>query len=172
MHGLTGLVLVNGPRDSVQGPRAQALFQGDMDIVYKTRGRFHSVPEIWSCLRTVREGWIYCIDLGVPAAFLAAVRRYLPPRVRLALELGDPMGPLLAGQPQPWLRACADLADRVVPGLADRLVFRGSYLARYFRKIMFHRGPPVWTWLPDGVDTARFRPRRQDPAVNALRRRH
>jgi glycosyltransferase involved in cell wall biosynthesis len=169
--GVIGLVLVNGPPDSVQGPRARALFGTDAPILYKTRGRLGSLPETSAALRVLAGGWIYGIDLGIPAAVLAALRRTMAPPVRLAYEIGDPARPLLAGQARPWWQvALAHQLDRRLPPRADRLVFRGSYLADYFTGIATRKPLPPWIWLPDGVDPARFRPRRRDPDVVALRR--
>jgi glycosyltransferase involved in cell wall biosynthesis len=168
---LIGLVLVNGPPDSVQGPRARALFGADAPILYKTRGRIGSIPEIRNALRALSGGWIYAIDLGIPAAVLAALRRRRTPPVRLAYEIGDPAQPLLAGQGRPsWQVALAHQLDRRLPAQADRLVFRGSYLADTFETIAARRPLPPWFWLPDGVDPTQFRPRRHDPDVVALRR--
>jgi glycosyltransferase involved in cell wall biosynthesis len=166
------LVLVNGPPESVQGPRARMLFGDGTRIVYKERGRLGSARAIRLALNEVREGWIYCIDLGIPSAPLSALRRRRRPRVRLAFELGDPARPLLANQARPRSHvALADLMDRVLPACADRLIFRGSYLADYFQGLR-RRPLPPWIWLPDGVDPAVFRPRRDDPQVAALRRTH
>ncbi len=166
------LVLVNGPPGSVQAPRAHALFGDRSRILYKERGRFGSIRAIRSALKEVREGWIYCIDLGFPSAPLAALRRAVSPQVRLAYELGDPARPLLANQsvPAPQV-ALAHWLDRQLPIRADRLVFRGSYLADYFRSIAPRPMPPS-LWLPDGVDPALFRPRGDDPEVGSLRRLH
>ena len=168
-----GLVLVNGPFDSVQGPRARALFGGSAPILYKERGRFGSIRPVWSALRAFRGGWIYCIDLGVPAAPLAAVRRRLGPGVRLVYEIGDPARPLLENQGRPpWEVAVADRLDRSLPARADRLVFRGSYLAESFRSIAPGGALPPWAWVPDGADLTVFTPKRDDPAVAGLRERH
>jgi len=168
-----GLVLVNGPADSVQGPRARALFEGRARVVYKERGRVGSARPVWSALREARGGWVYCIDLGIPAAPLAAVRRGLRPGVRLVYEIGDPARPLLENQRRASLEvALADWMDRRLPGRADGLVFRGSYLAEYFREIAPGRALPPWVWIPDGVDPAAFRPMRDDPSVVELKRKH
>jgi len=168
-----GLVLVNGPADSVQGPRARALFGGSARVVYKEGGRVGSARPFWAALRGHRGGWVYCIDLGIPAAPLAALRRRLGPRVRLVYEIGDPARPLLENQRRPaWEVAAADRLDRWLPARADRLVFRGSYLADYFAALAPGRTLPPWLWLPDGADMGVFAPRRTDPAVAALRRRH
>jgi len=167
------LVLVNGPPDSVQGPRARALFGGEAPIVYKEHGRLGSLAAITAALREVSAGWIYCIDLGCPGALLAVLRRWLPPGVRLVFEIGDPARPLLANMARPfWEVAVAHGFDRRLPALADRLVFRGSYLAEYFASISPRRRLTRWIWLPDGVDCDVFRPRRDDPDVAALRRVH
>jgi glycosyltransferase involved in cell wall biosynthesis len=166
------LVLVNGPAGHVQGPRARALFP-EARIVYKEGGRTGSAAAIWSAVRETRRGWIYCIDLGFPSSLLAAVRRVLPPGVRLAYEIGDPMKPLFAaGQRSRGEVAIAHAFDRFLPAVADRLVFRGSYLADYFRGIHAGRTFPPWTWLPDGVDTSVFLSRREDEDVKALRKAH
>src|SRR5438132_4427311 len=132
-----GLVLVNGPACSVQGPRARALFGGGGGrIVYKERGRLGSIGPIWSALRRQSTGWVYCIDLGIPAAPLAALRKRLRPTVRLIFEIGDPARPLLENQSRPAIAvALADRLDRRLPVRADHLVFRGSYLADYFTSI-------------------------------------
>jgi len=167
------LVLVNGPADSVQGPRARALFGDTARIVYKERGRIGSARPVWSALSALRAGTIYCIDLGIPAAPLAALRRKAGPKVSLVYEIGDPARPLLANQKRPgWEVAVAHGLDRRLPVVADRLVFRGSYLADYFASIVPGGTLPPWIWLPDGADLSAFAPRRDDPAVAALRRRH
>jgi glycosyltransferase involved in cell wall biosynthesis len=168
------LVLVNGPADSVQGPRARALFDGGrVDVVYKEHGRLGSVGPIWSALRGHRTGWVYCIDLGIPGAPLAALRRRLRPAVRLVYEIGDPARPLLEPQQRPRVEvAVADRLDRWLPAWADRLVFRGSYLADHFASMAPKGALPPWIWIPDGADMSVFSPRRDDPAVSALRRRH
>lgn len=168
-----GLVLVNGPATSVQGPRARALFGDSTPIAYKDRGRAGSIRPLWRALGGVRRrGWVYCIDLGLPGAPLAALRRRTG-GVRLVYELGDPARPLMANQGLPaWQVAVTDWMDRRLPRYADRLVFRGSYLADYFRQLAGRRSLPPWIWLPDGVDTRAFRPRRGDPEVAALRRAH
>lgn len=171
-----GLVLVNGPENSVQGPRARALFPGSARIIYKTRGRLGSVRPIWSALNEAPFSWLYCIDLGVPTAPLAALKlrgrkRGRPPF--LIYELGDPGRPLAANQQAPfWKTALAHRLDLSLPLKADALVFRGSYLADYFARILAPRPLPRWIWLPDGADTERFRPFRDDPRVLDLKRRH
>ncbi len=168
-----GLVLVNGPPGSVQSPRARALFGDTARIVYKERGRLGSARAIWSALRSQRSGWVYNIDLGVPSAPLAALRRRRAKGLRLIYEIGDPARPLLANQKRPgWQVALADRLDRTLPLAADALVFRGSYLADYFAKLVAPRPLPRWTWLPDGADTSFFRPRRDEPEVVELRRSH
>src|SRR5438067_1271218 len=124
------LVLVNGPPASVQGPRARALFGDEVPIHYKERGRFGSIGATWRALREVSRGWVYCIDLGFPIAPLAALRRRLGRSLRLAYEIGDPARPLLVNQGRPRAEvALAHLFDRRLPAVADRIVFRGSYLA-------------------------------------------
>src|SRR3954471_15591321 len=90
------LVLVNGPPDSVQGPRARALFGGEVPIEYKVRGRFGSLRAIAEALRKVSAEWVYCFDLGFPGSLLAALRSRFPSGVRLAYEIGVPARPLLA----------------------------------------------------------------------------
>jgi glycosyltransferase involved in cell wall biosynthesis len=167
------LVLVNGPPDSAQGPRARALFGGEVPIVYKGRGRLGPLRAMAAALRGVSAGWVYCIDLGFPGSLLAALRSRLPPGIRLAYEIGDPARPSLANQARPsWEVAVAHGIDRWLPAQADRLVFRGSYLAEYFKAIAPRRRLPRWTWLPDGADCDLFRPRRDDPDIAALRRVH
>ena len=167
-----GLVLVNGPPDSVQGPRARALFS-DASIVYKESGRIGSIGPIARALRAFRGDWIYAIDLGIPSAPLALLRKTLGPRLKLIFELGDPARPLLANQGRSKVEvALADFLDRTLPRRADALVFRGSYLPDYFRQLAPNRPLPPALWLPDGVDTALFRPFREDPEVVALRRAH
>lgn len=166
-----GLVLVNGRPNSVQGPRARALFGDRARIVYKERGRFGSIGPFARAIREQTSGWIYCIDLGIPAAPLAAWRRRRP--VRLIYELGDPARPLLANQRRSRAEVeIADWMDRRLPNLADQLVVRGSYLADYFRQIAPGKTLPPVTWLPDGADMAFFRPFRESPEVAELRRRH
>lgn len=168
------LVLVNGPRDSVQGPRARHLFGPGATIVYKTRGRLGSLPELSRHVFGRRPGWIYCIDLGFPSALLASVRRQLGAEVRLAFELGDPSRPLLEpqGRSRVEVRIAHEL-DRRLPAGADALVFRGYYLDRYFRQHAVRGRPlPPTCFVPDGVDTTIFRPLRDDPAVLALKRAH
>lgn len=167
------LVLVNGPSNSVQSPRARALFGPDAPIVYKDRGRIGSIRAIRSALKAVRSGWIYCIDLGFPTSILAALHRRKNPGVRLAFEIGDPMKPLFANQDiAPAKVALAHAMDRRLPARADKLVFRGSYLAEYFREIAPAKTLPPWRWVPDGFDPELFRPRRDDPEVAALRHAH
>lgn len=166
------MVLVNGPRDSVQGPRARALFGDDTPIVYKDRGRLGSIRAVRAALNAVDSGWIYCIDLGIPAAPLAALRRRSARNVRLAFELGDPALPLMQSQRRPaWESKIAHEMDRRLPPAADKVVVRGSYLAEYFAKIAARPLPP-WAWIPDGVDTEAFRPARDSGEVEALRRKH
>ena len=155
-----GLVLVNGPYDSVQGPRARALFGDVATIIYKERGRVGSARPFWSALRAQRFAWVYCIDLGIPAAPLAALCRKLYPQTQLIYEIGDPAKPLLANQNRPAYEvAVAHGLDRRLPSRADRLVFRGSYLANYFAEIVPRKTLPPWIWLPDGADLAAFSPR-------------
>ena len=171
--GSAGLVLVNGPAGSVQGPRARALFGGVARVVYKERGRVGSARPIWSALRARRSGFVYVMDLGIPAAPLAALRRKLPPRVQLVFELGDPAKPLLAGQERPKAEvALAHAMDRRLPLMADRLVFRGSYLAEYFASVVPGGKLPPWLWVPDGADLGMFAPNREGPDVLDLKRRH
>ncbi len=170
-----GLVLVNGPADSVQGPRARSLFGNmpDVSILYKERGRIGSILPIAKALRVFRGEWIYCIDLGIPAAPLALLRKKLGPRLKLIYELGDPARPLLANQGRSKAEVgLAHAFDQALPPMADALVFRGSYLQDYFQKLNPRRPLPPALWLPDGVETSVFRPRRDDPEVVALRREH
>lgn len=173
MSASEGLVLVNGPPDSVQGPRARALFGGVARIVYKERGRLGSIGRIRDALGAHRSGWVYAIDLGIPAAPLAAWNRMTGRGPTLVYEIGDPARPLLANQGRPGLQvALAHAMDRHLPRVADRLVFRGTFLADHFAALSPWRPLPPWTWLPDGVDPEAFRPRRDDPEVSALRRSH
>ena len=167
-------VLVNGSAVSVQGPRARHLFGTSARIVYKTRGRLGSVPEVAKALVAERPDWIYCIDLGVPSALLAALRSKLDPTVRLAYELGDPARPLLEPQGRSALEVrVAHEFDRRLPAGADALVFRGYYLERYFREhAAGGRSLPPNCFVPDGVDTQQFRPLREHPDVLALKRAH
>jgi glycosyltransferase involved in cell wall biosynthesis len=150
-----GLVLVNGPSDSVQGPRARALF-GEwlgVRIVYKERGRIGSIASIARALAGFRGRWVYCIDLGIPGAPLAWLRRKIGPDVRLCYEIGDPARPLLANQGRSRLEV--DIAhgfDQWLPARADGLVFRGAYLADYFEAASF---PPLAKGGLGGVDSAR-----------------
>lgn len=165
-------MLVNGPADSVQAPRARALFGPGSRIVYKQGGRVGSAPAAWRALRGVGQGGvIYCIDLGVPMAALAAARRRLSPPVQLVFEIGDPAGVMFANASRPvWEVGLASAMDRRLPRRADRLVFRGSYLAEHFAALAAPHPLPPWLWLPDGVDTGHFRPERDHPEVVALRR--
>ena len=175
MSTFRGLVLVNGRPDFVQGPRARALFgaRSDVSILYKERGRLGSIAPIMEALRAFRGDWIYGIDLGIPGGPLAALRKKLGPPLKLIFELGDPARPLLANQGRNRVEvAIADRLDRVLPPMADALVFRGSYLAEYFQGLAPKRPLPPALWLPDGVDTSQFRPCRDDPEVIALRREH
>ena len=168
-----GLVLVNGRPDSVQGPRARALFgaRADVSILYKDRGRLGSIAPMLKALRAFRGDWIYAIDLGIPGSPLAALRKKVGSPVKLILELGDPARPLLTHQGRNRVEvAIADRLDRILPPKADALVFRGSYLAEYFQRFAPRRPLPPALWLPDGVDTSEFRPRRDDPEVIASRR--
>ena len=166
------LVLVNGPPNSVQGPRARALFDPNTPILYKDRGRIGSIRAMRAALNAVESGWIYCIDLGIPAAPLAALRRRSNPKVRLAFELGDPARPLMLGQARPgWEVAIAHEMDRRLPASADKVVVRGSYLADYFAKVASRPLPPH-IWIPDGVDPEAFRPDRNSSKALALRHSH
>jgi glycosyltransferase involved in cell wall biosynthesis len=93
--------------------------------------------------------------------------------VRLAYEIGDPARPLLANQARPAREiAVAHWIDGHLPAVADRLIFRGSYLADYFRDIAPRRRLPAWEWVPDGADCEVFCPRRDDQEIAALRRAH
>ena len=168
--GSTHLVLVNGGEQSVQAPRARHLFQGDAEIVFKKSGRIRSAPDMWASLRRQRRGWVYCIDLGFPAAPLAALHRRVARHTRLIFEIGDPIKPLLANQARPRSEvAVAHALDRLLPPRADGLVFRGSYLTSYFRELSPRRELPPHIWLPDGADTALFRPMRDAGDTRALR---
>ena len=172
MSDAVSLVLVNGPPGSVQSPRALALFGEGTPVVYKERGRIGSVRAIGDALRAVKSGWIYCIDLGLPAAPLAALHRARNRGVRLAFELGDAGRPLIAGGGgHPAKAAAAHWLDRNLPPRADKLVFRGSYLADYFGSIAAKPLPPS-AWIPDGVDVDAFRPARSSTEVATLRARH
>lgn len=173
MNKDSGLVLVNGAHDSVQGPRARALFGDSARIVYKENGRLRSIRDVWRALRKEKSTWVYCIDMGFPSSLLAAANKRLSPQHKLIYEIGDPARPLLANQGRSALEvAFAHQVDRRLPAIADQLVFRGTYLADYFARISMLGRLPPWTWLPDGVDCDAFRPRRDDPAVAELRRAH
>lgn len=173
MNRDSGLVLVNGPYDSVQGPRARALFGGSARILYKEHGRLRSINEIWTALRAFKGEWIYCIDMGFPSSLLAAVQKRSSSQLKLIYEIGDPARPLLANQGRSALEVgFAHQVDKRLPAVADHLIFRGTYLADYFEKICARKSLPPWTWLPDGVDCDDFRPRRGDPGVAELRREY
>ena len=170
---MPGLVLVNGNPASVQGPRARALFGDSARIFYKTRGRLGSVPEAAKAIVNQREGWIYCIDLGLPAAPLAALLRRRG--TRLIYEIGDPTAVLFEKQGRP--RFQVELAKRLeayLPRTADALVFRGSYLLERFHKEASSRGVdlPPSHFIPDGVDPDAVRPERDSARVKSLRRTH
>ncbi len=168
----TGLVLVNGPPDSVQGPRARALF-GDARIFYKHQGRLRSIRDTWRVLRNEESNWVYCIDMGFPSSLLAAVNKRLSPQRELIYEIGDPSRPLFANQDRSALEvSLAHQIDKRLPVVADKLVFRGTYLADYFENISPQKRLPPWLWLPDGVNCELFRPQRKDPEITTLRRTH
>ena len=175
MIAARGLVLVNGPPGYVQGPRARALFgeMPDVSILYKDRGRIGSIAPIARALRAFRGEWLYVIDLGIPAAPLAWLRKNVGRRVKLIYELGDPARPLLANQGRSQIEiAIADRLDRALPRRADALIFRGTYLQNYFQQLVPTRKLPSVLWLPDGVDIHAFCPRREEPEILALRREH
>jgi glycosyltransferase involved in cell wall biosynthesis len=168
-----GLVLVNGSHSSVQGPRARALFGDSARIFYKTRGRLGSVPEAARAIVDRRGGWIYCIDLGLPAAPLAALLRRAG--TRLIYEIGDPSAVLFEKQERPRIEV--EIARRLevaLPKAADALVFRGSYLLEGFHKEASSRGVtlPPSHFVPDGVAPDVIRPERNSERVKALRRAH
>lgn len=170
MSKKVGLVLVNGPPDSVQGPRARALFGDKARIFYKEKGRIGSIRGSWKVLREEETDWVYCIDMGFPSSLLAAFRKHLSPPMKLVYEIGDPARPLLANQKRSGLEVTfAHQVDRRLPTVADHLVFRGTYLADYFAEILVREPLPTWTWLPDGVDCDLFSSLRHDPAVSELR---
>ena len=128
---------------------------------------------MWKALAAPSLRWVYCIDLGIPGAPLAGLRRRLSRHARLIYEIGDPAKPLLANQRRPKAEVVlASAMDRHLPAFADRLVFRGSYLAEYFKALVGEGSMPTWDWVPDGVDTGLFRPLRQEASVAALRRKH
>src|SRR5262249_13080638 len=111
---MSGLVLVNGGPSSVQGPRARALFGGTAEIVYKESGRLGSIPTLARAVRKSRLNWIYCIDLGLPGAPLAAFLR--PPGTRLIYEIGDPSAILFENQGRPgWEVWLARLLENDLP---------------------------------------------------------
>lgn len=154
----------------MQAPRARALFGDCARITYKNHGRFASTFELAKAIRRQREGWIYCIDLGIPGAPLCAVLRRAS--AKLIFELGDPAGPLLANQSRPrWEIAVAAWLDSVLSTKADGLTFRGTYLKDYFERLVDPRLLPPSEWLPDGVDTDLFRPLRGTAQVQTLRER-
>ncbi len=168
-----GLVLVNGSATSVQAPRARALFAGFADIVFKARGRIGSVLPMAASLKQRNVSWIYCMDLGVPGAPLAAIRRSLGPEVKLIYEIGDPARPLLANQQRSRVEiALAHLFDSRLPWVADRLVVRGSYLVEYLQALRPDHELPPTRWIPDGADCELFRPRRNSAEMLELRRMH
>ena len=168
---MSGLVLVNGTPSSVQGPRARGLFGGTAHIVYKEKGRLGSVPSLARAVRKSQASWIYCIDLGLPGAPLAAFLR--PRGTRLIYEIGDPSAILFENQGRPgWEVWLARLLENDLPARADALVFRGSYLLEFFRSEASSRGkvlPPSY-FIPDGVDTEQVKPSRSSERVANLRR--
>lgn len=172
-NGQPALVLVNGGPASVQAPRARYLFPGDVHVCYKSQGRIASAVPIARALRAAGEGLVYCLDLGMPGAPLAALHRRSRPGGRLVYEIGDPAERLLANQHRPWLEVTtAGLLDSRLPLIADQLVFRGSYLMKYFEERLAPRQLPRRMWLPDGVDCAEFKPMRTAAAVESLRDKH
>lgn len=167
------LVLVNGPEQSVQAPRAAALFGPDTKIHFKTKGRLGSIWPSWQSINCVSKGFVYCIDLGFPQAAMAALGRRLKRKTQLVFEIGDPMRPLLKGQDKNKLELyIATLFDKVLPYQADALVFRGTYLRDYFRKLNPSRQLPPSLWLPDGVDTDLFRPLQESADINHLKTKY
>lgn len=167
------LVLVNGGPESVQAPRARALFGPDSHFYFKTRGRLKSIPSAFQAIRKYNRGWIYGIDLGFPQAPLAAVRKRTARGFRLVFEIGDPMQPLLKGQGRRGAEvAVASAMDRKLPWMADALVFRGSYLYDWFRNLNPERPLPPSLWLPDGVDTTRFYYDRNSNEIALLRSKY
>jgi glycosyltransferase involved in cell wall biosynthesis len=167
------LVMVNGPPGCIMANRARGLFGQDAEIVYKSAGRVGSIPAMARALRRSRDGTVYCIDIGFPAAPLAAFDRAISRHRRLVYEIGDPAGPLLAAQRRSVVEiSAARWLDRWLPRAADKLVFRGSYLVEYFRDLVGSSRFPGALWLPDGVDCETFRPQRGDDSVRALRRRY
>ena len=167
------LVLVNGPTDSLTARRARALFPAAAGIVCKDRGRLGSVTPMLEALRRHTRGTVYCIDIGFPGAPLAAVRRLTSPHVQLVYEIGDPAGLLLKRQGRSSFEVwTAARLDTWLPGVADKVVFRGSYLMDHFAALRGGRPFAHALWLPDGVDADVFRPCRDDAAVATLRRTH
>lgn len=165
-------VLINGDQNSVQAPRARALFHSDQSIFsFKSQGRIQSIPQFWKALSQQTSQRIYCIDLGFPQALLAALRKKTSrTHSQLVYEIGDPMVPLLSGQGRSRFElAVAGWMDKHLPKSADALVFRGSYLYDYFQKLHPQRPLPPSLWLPDGVDVSCFKPLKGDPRVSQLR---
>lgn len=164
------LILVNGGPTSVQAPRARSLFGNDAKINFKSNGRIKSIPATWKTLSGNQADWIYTIDLGFPQAPLASFMKLLKKRSKLVFEIGDSIQPLLEGQGKSGLELkLSSYLDRKLPWLADALVFRGSYLYDYFRKLQPNKLLPPSLWLPDGVDTDAFVPLNQSDEIQSLR---
>lgn len=167
------LALINGPPSHIMVPRARELFGPSARIVCKEHGRFRSAPAVWKALKAQTSGWIYVLDMGFPIAPLAALRRKLSKNVRLAIDTGDVSKPLLANQGRSGLEVfVAHQLDRHIPQAADLTIFRSTFAAPYFEQIAPGGRLPRWTWLPDGADCTIFRPRRDEPEIAELRRRH
>jgi glycosyltransferase involved in cell wall biosynthesis len=162
-------VLVNDTPYGVMGLRARYLTAPlnaawRVDILYRESGRLAAFRTFGRFIAERRPDLIYVMNVGYAGggAALLAKGRYGIPYV---LDHGDPSYDLLRSSGRPaWEAWLVRSAEWTMLRTADAVVARGAALTDAVRS---RRADGVY-FLPDGVDTSRFKPL----DVSDLRRRY
>lgn len=152
-------VLVNDTPHGVMGLRAQNLTAHltapyQVEIFYRESGKIEALRRFIRVIRDTRPDLLYVMNVGYAGggAALFAKTRYRTPFI---LDHGDPSYELLKSSGRrPWEYWLVRVAEWTMLRTADAVLARGAWLADMIRQYRTDRV----SFLPDGVDTGRFKP--------------
>lgn len=161
-------MLVGGGPASAMADRARAFASRlgcdwRVETVYRDGSRAHARRTMQRALRDLRPDVVYVVDLTFSNVVAAAVHG-LRTRTPFVVDTGDAITALArqSGRRQPALAATA-LVENLGLRRAAGIVVRGTF----HRALLRQRGLDA-TVVPDGVDTALFKPGDRDAARAGL----
>jgi glycosyltransferase involved in cell wall biosynthesis len=153
-------ILVNSEASGPLAPRARAFAQGlapefAVELLWRESRRPDSVVRFLRELQRVRPEVLYLLDIGYSAVLATSLYRAFK-RCRLVVDTGDALAELFwtTGRVGAFGRLMVRAYEGAVLRGAQHVIVRGSGLRRYTSDLGTKRVDVV----PDGVDTAAFRP--------------